>query len=803
MNQYLLVILFSFSLITKSNAQNGCVDSVSFNRFVSPFFGFPLDGSSTTRDSADNLYINGYGNPGGQQNYNIIKFNASNELVWFKIFKTSPFTQITPQGLNAIDKKANLIFCTGSSISSLTNLLKFDSAGNFLWSKKIQRADLPSAQGSIAGVIADNASDIYLFGFFNDDKNKTHIVKLNELGNIQWGKKYGNTDLPKFQALERYVVSQNENNLVLLNHFFYDADNPLDPSAKQGLQIVKINKGDGSILQQKTIMYYNDAGGTNQNYFTLKKINYSKTTGTFLLDSWGQFLPPFYRSHILTTLDDDFNVIKTVIYNSVLTSPPEIINISPNNEILITLNRPLINGDFELSFNYININNSLEIIRQRKINLANLSFPDFPFTGSLAFKKNGFVNFQLTLGASSVTNNPIYLFDNSPFYQSINSNCVGKDTIIYTKGNIYTLPVNNVVYKELADIPFSVTDFTPDPYEEKPFPKQVICKEVSICDTIKLFGTQYHCLSSPLDSFKIIRNPLCKRVTNWQVDTTYIKILNQNDTALYVEYRQPYRGKIKVSFGGCSLTDSINIEVYAPQTAINLGNDTMYCPGKTITLKAGKKFKTYLWQDGSGKDSLVAAQPGQYHVTATDSCGNVFKDTITVKPMDVTFNLSYPQLLCYQDTASITLPNVLYNYTWQPATTATLNGYNWQLFPSFTTTYSITGESHPGCLLKDTILIRVKQCNIYVLFPNSFTPDDNGINDLFKPSVKGLLQSYKLLIYNRYGQLVFNTTDPAQGWNGRFKNSSKPLTGGYVWSCKYQFAGRPVQQEQGTFILIR
>ncbi len=794
-------------MVTKSSAQNGCVDSVTFNRFVSPHFGFPLDNAKTIRDSADNLYINGYGNPPGQQNYNMVKFNARNELVWFKTFRTTPFTQITPQGLNTIDKNANLIFCSGGNNSVITTILKFDSAANFLWGKKFQRSDFPLVQGGLGAPITDEYNDIYVIGRFNDDKEKSHIVKLNALGNIQWSKKYGNINLSKFHALELYLVSQDINTVVLFNHFFYDADFPNDPTAKQGLQIIKINKADGSILQQKTIMYYNDAGGNSQNYFTLKKVNYSKTTGTFLLDSWGQILPPFFRAHILTTLDNDLNITKSVIYNSILTSPPEIINISPNNEILITVNRPLINGNFDLSFNYLNISNSLEIIRQRKINLANLSFPDFPFTGSLAFKKNGFINFQLTLGASSVTNNPIYLFDNSPFYQSINSNCVGKDTIIYNKGTIHTLPVNNVVYSEIADIPFSVTNLTPDPYEEKPFPKQEICKEVSICDTIKLFGTKYHCLSNPLDSFKIIRNPLCKRITNWMVDTSYIKILSQNDTAVYVQYLQAYRGKIKVGFGGCSLTDSIDIEVYNAKTGVNLGKDTMHCPGKTIALKAGKDFKTYLWQNGSTLDSLVAAQPGQYHVTATDSCGNIFKDTILINPFDVVLQTDYTGVLCsnLKDTAVFTLPSQLYNYSWLPAATASLNNYTWRVYPPATTTYSISGERLPGCIISDTVLINVNPNCLpnYIYFPNAFTPNNDGLNDTYKPGINGQLLGYEFIIYNRYGQPVFKTTDPAQGWNGHFKNNKNPLTGSYAWSCKYQFINRPVQQEQGTFTLIR
>ena len=115
---------------------------------------------------------------------------------------------------------------------------------------------------------------------------------------------------------------------------------------------------------------------------------------------------------------------------------------------------------------------------------------------------------------------------------------------------IYVYPVINPTIEEAGTVPLQITDLVPDfPPVNFPLPKTDICKVVSICDTIKLFGTQYHCLSNPLDSFKIIRNPLCKRITNWQVDTNYIKIISQTDTSLHVQYLQPYRGSIKVGFG--------------------------------------------------------------------------------------------------------------------------------------------------------------------------------------------------------------------------------------------------------------
>ena len=88
-------------------------------------------------------------------------------------------------------------------------------------------------------------------------------------------------------------------------------------------------------------------------------------------------------------------------------------------------------------------------------------------------------------------------------------------------------------------------------------------------------------------------------------------------------------------------------------------------------------------------------------------------------------------------------------------------------------------------------------------FPNAFTPNNDGLNDTYKPGLNGQLALYEFAIYNRYGQLVFKTNQPGKGWDGKFKNSPKPLGGSYVWSCKYQFVGTSLRQEQGMFMLIR
>lgn len=81
-----------------------------------------------------------------------------------------------------------------------------------------------------------------------------------------------------------------------------------------------------------------------------------------------------------------------------------------------------------------------------------------------------------------------------------------------------------------------------------------------------------------------------------------------------------------------------------------------------------------------------------------------------------------------------------------------------------------------------------------IFFPNAFTPDTDGKNETFKPILGFIPKMYILTIYNRWGELLFSTTDPAKGWNGTFKSKDCQIAS-YVWKtllikpdgkeCKY------------------
>ncbi|HEX5024284.1 MAG TPA: PKD domain-containing protein [Agriterribacter sp.] len=95
------------------------------------------------------------------------------------------------------------------------------------------------------------------------------------------------------------------------------------------------------------------------------------------------------------------------------------------------------------------------------------------------------------------------------------------------------------------------------------------------------------------------------------------------------------------------------------------------------------------------------------------------------------------------------------------------------------TRYVVTVSSVAGCPTSDTIFIKAyKGPEFYV--PNAFTPNGDNKNDIFRFTAVGMSAIYYFKIFNRYGQLMYSSTDPSKGWDGTF-NGTAQTTGSYVW----------------------
>lgn len=104
-----------------------------------------------------------------------------------------------------------------------------------------------------------------------------------------------------------------------------------------------------------------------------------------------------------------------------------------------------------------------------------------------------------------------------------------------------------------------------------------------------------------------------------------------------------------------------------------------------------------------------------------------------------------------------------------------------------------------NCSGRDSIYIQ--PCEKFYI-PNAFTPNNDGHNDILKPTVFGNVIGYHFSVYNRWGQLVFQTSDLNKGWDGRLDGIPQP-TGTYVWNCRFQQVGKKQEDKEGAVLLVR
>lgn len=150
---------------------------------------------------------------------------------------------------------------------------------------------------------------------------------------------------------------------------------------------------------------------------------------------------------------------------------------------------------------------------------------------------------------------------------------------------------------------------------------------------------------------------------------------------------------------------------------------------------------------------------------------------------------------------SLTLPAVANgNITWTPHPTLSCNSCrNPVASPFNTTTYTARMEVNE-CSATDQFTVVVLK-DAVVRLPNAFTPNGDGINDMFGPAGK-VPAGYELQIFNRNGEIVFRSSAMNRGWDGRYKGATQP-TGAFVYVVRYKDVMNQLQVQKGTLMLIR
>jgi gliding motility-associated-like protein len=231
----------------------------------------------------------------------------------------------------------------------------------------------------------------------------------------------------------------------------------------------------------------------------------------------------------------------------------------------------------------------------------------------------------------------------------------------------------------------------------------------------------------------------------------------------------------------------------------------------SITLNASGSHPpyTYQWSNGQTADPLTNLCQGSYAVTVSDTKNCQVSDTFNVA---VDYIFKDLKLWATDDTifeGQTTMLNATdisgLSYAWSPfAGLASPNASSTQAKPEQTQLYHLLVTDGDGCSFRDSLLITVRDVvcgEPYIYLPNAFTPNNDQKNDVLyvRGKVFGEMQ---LLIYNRWGEKVFGTTDQNTGWDGRFRGEFCD-PGVFVYYLRVKCFNEEVFEKKGNVTLIR
>jgi gliding motility-associated-like protein len=248
-----------------------------------------------------------------------------------------------------------------------------------------------------------------------------------------------------------------------------------------------------------------------------------------------------------------------------------------------------------------------------------------------------------------------------------------------------------------------------------------------------------------------------------------------------------YRDTIRYITGCDSLIAVVDLKVTQPlsQTiAVSI------CSGKTYTLPSGNLVN----QAGTYRDTIRYAS----------GCDSLVKTiNLTVTPAPLISLTKSNDIDCILGTANLTTP-AGYTYQWSPAATLSSTTINNPVAsPVQTTTYRVKATTNKGCVAEDSIQVLVRKGNADngYLVPSAFTPNSDGKNDCFGVKSWGTITDLNFYVYDRWGRIVFQTTDPSKCWDGTY-NGEKLGAATFVYHVTANTNCGKVFRK-GTVVLVR
>ena len=248
---------------------------------------------------------------------------------------------------------------------------------------------------------------------------------------------------------------------------------------------------------------------------------------------------------------------------------------------------------------------------------------------------------------------------------------------------------------------------------------------------------------------------------------------------------------------GCQ--DSVNLSIIInPAPLIEITPDQDICPGSPTTVEVSGA-STYTWNNPFFSENYLQLSPTEttlYAVVGANifGCFDSASTTVTVYPQP-SANFTASPLILTNDDPTVSFSSNAVNASssiWDFGDGTILESsqnqfdYTYPFVEDQTYTVTLNVESAEGCTAQSQVQIQIKGGIIYYI-PNTFTPDGDALNNIFNPIFTSGFdpKNYHLTIFNRWGQVVFESFDPKGGWDGKIDIYEAP-EGTYTYSIDFK-----------------
>ncbi len=276
-----------------------------------------------------------------------------------------------------------------------------------------------------------------------------------------------------------------------------------------------------------------------------------------------------------------------------------------------------------------------------------------------------------------------------------------------------------------------------------------------------------------------------------------------------------------ISSRGCTRSDSVIVRIN--DFGIRTSNDVSICLGDSVWMNVTSSvpgdslsahwtpFQEMLTNNDSTSVLVAPSINRWYQVEVENRIKCLIKDSVLIEvseldTMQATATTNRDTILKNQFAQLDVIPKG-FAYDWEPETG--LNdpaSSDPQANPQQTTTYEVTvyDPDKPECAVTRSLVIQVDEIvcgHPYIYLPNSFSPNDDGLNDVLYLRGK-YIDHMELYIYNRWGEKVFQSNDQSEGWDGTYKDE-RAQTDVYSWYLKVRCVDGQEYEHKGDVTLIR